>query len=72
MKIVISLMLSMLLIGAPIAARAEILAPDELIKSTVHDVLEIINKDKRANDANQKKLLEFIDARVLPNLILNT
>jgi len=60
-------MLSMLLIGAPIATRAEILAPDELIKSTVHDVLEIINKDKRANDANQKKLLEFIDARVLPN-----
>lgn len=67
MKIIVSLMLSMLLIGAPIATRAEILAPDELIKSTVHDVLEIINKDKRANDANQKKLLEFIDARVLPN-----
>lgn len=67
MKIIVSLILSMLLIGAPIAARAEILAPDELIKSTVHDVLDIINKDKRANDASQKKLLEFIDARVLPN-----
>lgn len=67
MKIVISLLLSMLLIGAPIAARAEVLAPDELIKSTVHDVLEIIRQDKRAHEAGQKKLLAFIDARVLPH-----
>ena len=67
MKTFISLMLSLLLIGNTFAVRAEILAPDELIKSTVHDVLELINKDKHVNDANQKKLLEFIDARVLPN-----
>ena len=67
MKIVISLLLSMLLIGAPIAARAEVLAPDELIRSTVHDVLELIRQDKRAHEAGQKKLLAFIDARVLPH-----
>ena len=67
MKIVISLLLSMLLIGAPIAARAEILAPDELIRSTVLDVLELIRQDKRAHETGQKKLLAFIDARVLPH-----
>jgi len=60
-------MLSMLLAGNTIVASAETLAPDELIKSTVHDVLELINKDKHDKDASHKKLLEFIDARVLPN-----
>lgn len=67
MKIFISLLLSVLLSNFTITARAEILAPDVLIRNAVHDVLEIINKDKNANDENQKKLLEFIDARVLPN-----
>ena len=67
MKTIVAFMLSMLLAANMVIARAEILAPDELIKSTVHDVLELINKDKRGNDDSQKKLLEFIDARILPN-----
>jgi phospholipid transport system substrate-binding protein len=67
MKILVSLMLSMLLIGAPAAAQADMPAPDELIRNTVHDVLELINQDKHAHDAGQKKLLAFIDAKVLPH-----
>jgi phospholipid transport system substrate-binding protein len=67
MKIVISLLLSMLLIGAPIAVRADIPAPDELIRNTVHDVLELINQDKKTHETGQKKLLAFIDAKVLPH-----
>jgi phospholipid transport system substrate-binding protein len=67
MKIIEALMLSLLLIGSPIAARAEILAPDVLIRTTVHDVLELINHDKSAHEVSQKKLLAFIDARVLPH-----
>ena len=67
MKTVISLMLCTLLIGAPIAARAEILAPDELIRNAVHDVLELIKQDERAHEVGQKKLLVFIEARVLPH-----
>jgi phospholipid transport system substrate-binding protein len=51
----------------PAQASNSIAPPDELIRSTVHDVLEIINKDNRAQDENQKKLLEFIDAKVLPH-----
>jgi phospholipid transport system substrate-binding protein len=67
MKIVEVLMLSLLLIVSPIAARAEILAPDVLIRNTVHDVLELVNHDKSAHEVSQKKLLAFIDARVLPH-----
>lgn len=64
---IFSLVLSLLLASMPLAVHAEILPPDELIKATVHDVLEVINKDKRANEANNKKLLDFIDAKVLPH-----
>ena len=62
---IFSLILSLLLISVPIAARAEILPPDELIKTTSREVLEVINKSKHTHD--QKKLLEFIDAKVLPH-----
>ncbi len=62
-----SLIFTLLVTGAPVFAVAEIMAPDELIKVTSQDVLEIINKDKRSGDANNKKLLDFIDARVLPH-----
>lgn len=62
---IFSLILSLLLISVPIAARAEILLPDELIKTTSREVLEVINKSKHTHD--QKKLLEFIDAKVLPH-----
>jgi phospholipid transport system substrate-binding protein len=66
-KSIFVLMLALLLVGKMTIARAEILAPDELIRTTVHDVLELISKDKRSTDGGQKKLLEFIDHRILPN-----
>lgn len=56
----------LLMFSVPVAAQPDILPPDELIKVTVRDVLEIINQDKRAQD-NNKKLLDFIDAKVLPH-----
>ncbi len=61
------LFFSLLLVTAPVVARAEMVAPDELIKTTVHEVLEVINQDKRATEENHKKLLAFIDAKVLPH-----
>jgi phospholipid transport system substrate-binding protein len=64
---IFSLVLSLMLAGAPLVAQADMLPPDELIKSTVRDVLEVINQDKRNNEASQKKLLNFIDAKVLPH-----
>ena len=62
-----ALMLSLLLLSAPVMSRADFLPPDELIRIAVRDVLEIINHDKRTHDAGQQKLLDFIDARVLPH-----
>lgn len=67
MKKIITLILSILMAGNTLIARAETMAPDELIRTTVHDVLELINKDKRGNDTSHKKLLEFIDTRILPH-----
>ena len=67
MKTIFSLIFSVLLANITVIAYADVNAPDELIKNTVHDVLEIINKDKLSNDDGQKKLLAFIDAKVLPH-----
>lgn len=64
---IFALILSLLLLVAPVISRAEVMPPDELIKATVHDVLLIINQDKRDNEASHKKILEFIDARILPH-----
>ena len=59
--------LSLLVFCMPVVAHAENTPPDELIKTTVRDVLEIINHDKQGAGSNNKKLLDFIDARVLPH-----
>lgn len=48
-------------------AHAEVLAPDALINTTVQDVLSIIKRDKDIQAGNQKKILELVDAKVLPH-----
>ena len=61
------LIFSLLMLSAPVAVQAEIVPPDELIKATVGEVLEVINKERLAKETDNKKLLEFIDAKVLPH-----
>lgn len=61
------LVFSCLLIVPAFALQAEVLPPDELIRGTVKEVLQLIGKDGKAHSGNQKKLLEFIDAKVLPH-----
>lgn len=41
--------------------------PDVLIKDTVRDVLTIVKQDKDIREGNQKKILELVDAKVLPH-----
>ncbi len=48
-------------------AQAEIVAPDELIKTTAQDVLTIVKQDKDIQAGNQKKILDLVDAKVLPH-----
>lgn len=47
-------------------AQSEVPQPDVLIKTTVHEVLEIVNNDRRII-SNQKRLLELVDAKILPH-----
>lgn len=49
------------------AARAEAEAPDVLIRATVQDVVSIVKQDKDIQAGNQKKILELVDAKVLPH-----
>lgn len=46
---------------------AEIPAPDVLIKNTVREVLDIVRADHELRAGNQSKMLELVDAKVLPH-----
>jgi len=48
-------------------AWAEVVAPDALIKTTAQDVLAIVKQDKDIQAGNQKKILDLVDAKVLPH-----
>lgn len=49
------------------AAVAAEVAPDELIKETSQDVLEIIKKDKDIQAGSKQKIYALVDAKVLPH-----
>lgn len=42
-------------------------APDVLVKGTAQDVLSIIKQDKDIQSGNSKKVLELVEAKVLPH-----
>ena len=67
MKIVFSALAGLLLMGAPIWASADVDAPDVMLRNTVQDVLEIVRNDKDIRAGNMKRVLELIDAKVLPH-----
>ena len=48
-------------------AQAEVVAPDALIKTTVQEVLSVVKQDKDIQTGNRKKILELVDAKVLPH-----
>ncbi|HSM97498.1 MAG TPA: ABC transporter substrate-binding protein [Gallionella sp.] len=49
------------------AARAEVIAPDVLIKNTVAEVTAIIKQDKDIQSGDQRKINALVDAKVLPH-----
>lgn len=67
MKRFVVLWLSMLLASVPLIARAEMPEPDVLIRNVVQEVLAIVKQDKDIQAGNQKKILELVDAKVLPH-----
>jgi phospholipid transport system substrate-binding protein len=67
MKTRFALVCGVLLLCATAGARADVPDPDVLIKNTVREVLDIVRNDKDLRSGNQKKLLELVDAKVLPH-----
>ncbi len=67
MKRSFALLFGILLSWATAGARADVPEPDVLIKDTVREVLDIVRADKELRSGNQKKLLELVDAKVLPH-----
>jgi len=49
------------------AAGAQTVAPDALAKSVTEEVLALIRTDKEIQSGNQKKVLELVEAKVLPH-----
>ena len=67
MKKIFVLLSGVLFLFLASGAHADVPDPDVLIKDTVRDVLDIVRKDKDLRAGNQQKLLELVDAKVLPH-----
>ncbi len=67
MKKIIALLFWLVLATLSLEGRADVPEPDVLIKDTVRDVLSIVKQDKDIQAGNQKKILELVDAKVLPH-----
>lgn len=50
-----------------ITARAQDVPPDQLVKTVTLEVVDLIAKDKDIRSGNRAKLIELIDAKVLPH-----
>ncbi len=61
------MILGTLMCCAVVAAHAEVIAPDVLIKNTVREVTAIIKQDKDIQAGDQKKIIALVDAKVLPH-----
>ena len=67
MKKLLSMYLAVVLaVVAPVVC-AEIQAPDELIKNTAQEVLGIVKQDREIQAGSQRKVLELVDAKVVPH-----
>lgn len=49
------------------SARAQELAPDVLVKNVTLEVVELIAKDKEIQSGSRQKLIQLVDAKVLPH-----
>jgi phospholipid transport system substrate-binding protein len=58
-------LLAVLIGAAPV--RAQEVSPDQLVKTVTLEVVDLIAKDKEIRAGNRAKLIELIDAKVLPH-----
>jgi phospholipid transport system substrate-binding protein len=67
MKKLVMLLCGTMLLSLSTVSRAEGPDPDVLIRDTVREVLDVVRGDKELRAGNQKKMLELVDAKVLPH-----
>lgn len=67
MKNFVAICLGMSLSFATMGVHAQMQEPDALIRDTVKEVLDVVKQDKDIKAGNQKKILELVDAKVLPH-----
>ena len=67
MNKIIMLSIAVLLSSTAPTVYAELQAPDALIKNTAQEVLTIVKQDKDIQAGSQKKVLQMVDAKVLPH-----
>lgn len=67
MKKIFMLLSGVMLLCLATGAGADMQTPDVLIKNTASEVLDIVRADKELRAGNQKRLLELVDAKVLPH-----
>ena len=65
-NLLISVLLAGLAAGLPLAAPADDVPPDVLVKNVTLEVVDLIAKDKEIQAGNRAKLLGLIEAKVLP------
>lgn len=51
----------------PVAVAAQETGPDALVRNVTNEVLEIISKDKDIQSGNTRKVLDLVEAKVLPH-----
>jgi phospholipid transport system substrate-binding protein len=58
---------ALLALAAALPLRAQEVPPDQLVKTVTLEVVDLIAKDKEIRSGNRAKLVELIDAKVLPH-----
>jgi phospholipid transport system substrate-binding protein len=67
MKTILSMILGGLLGGLLASAQAQEVPPDVLVKNVTTEVVDLITKDKEIRSGNRTKLIQVIEAKVLPH-----
>jgi phospholipid transport system substrate-binding protein len=72
MKTFLNGIVGVLLAGFAASAAAQEVAPDELVKTVTTEVIELIAKDKEIRSGSRTKLIQVIEAKVLPHFNFNS
>jgi phospholipid transport system substrate-binding protein len=72
MKTFLNGMVGVLLAGFAASAAAQEVAPDELVKTVTTEVIDLITKDKEIRSGGRTKLIQVIEAKVLPHFNFNS